>query len=390
MSEVMRDDHFDRELRAFLEFESQDIVGVPTASEAAVGISSRAGTRAIALRLAPQLVWVLIAVLLMVALFGAAVFGAKLLAEERGLLAIAERSYEGVFLRFDEVDEAPQVTVVGVNIEGRERQIATLPGAWVAFNVDPGSDPQFLAPMGAVSQSGLLAMPSNRDELAFGMMQWEIFDLHAPEDQPLVITAIPPMFVEQLRATPSWHSVDPRGGVFWGPEERVAIAWYGCYSDGSGGCPVDRQLSFVDGRTGEGTSIDISEDWIVIPSWASDASGVLVQTGTRSTEMSLLKSDGSLVDYSGPVAEGGCRTRFESGAEIAIDAQGGLAKRNPDGTSDHFVPTGAAFACLAPDESMIAHGTDSYLGPDSGFIDPETGADFDVEGSFAGWLEVVR
>jgi len=73
MTDRMRDEQLDSEIRAFLAWQVGDIAGAPTASEMAERISARAGMRARGLRLTPQLVWVVLAGLLILALIGAAV-----------------------------------------------------------------------------------------------------------------------------------------------------------------------------------------------------------------------------------------------------------------------------------------------------------------------------
>ena len=80
MTERMHDDHFDRELGRFLDWQAEDIAGAPTANEIAARLSSGAGARQQASRLTPQLTWALIALLATMALIGTAIVGASLLA----------------------------------------------------------------------------------------------------------------------------------------------------------------------------------------------------------------------------------------------------------------------------------------------------------------------
>ncbi len=99
-----------------------------------------------------------------------------------------DATYEAVFLRLEVVDGASEVAVIGVNAEGRERQIARLPGAWVAYHI---RNPEgFLAPTGAVSVGGSLAIPSHRGEQVEQAMHWEIYDLHLPDAKPIVIPGV--------------------------------------------------------------------------------------------------------------------------------------------------------------------------------------------------------
>ena len=75
MTDQMRDERLDREIRSFLAWQSEDITDAPSATEIAMRISSRAGARTFGPLLAPRLVWVLLAGLLVVAL-GAVVISA--------------------------------------------------------------------------------------------------------------------------------------------------------------------------------------------------------------------------------------------------------------------------------------------------------------------------
>jgi hypothetical protein len=189
------------------------------------------------------------------------------------------------------------------------------------------------------------------------MMRWEIFDIHRPQAAPIVIAGME-QDVEQLRATPYWK-VDPRGGVFWGPGERLANLWYA-----REGGPVHLQLGVIDGRTGTVTAVAIPDGLVVLPYWASDGSGVFVgNSSTDVTPRRLLRSDGTVVDAPGALAESSCRT-----------------------------PSGLGNACLAPDHSMIADisGATNASRPVSRVTVTESGASFQIDGSFAGWLEVDR
>jgi hypothetical protein len=352
MTDRMPDEQLDGEIRTYLAWQAGDIADAPTATEMAMRISERAGARTRGLRLTPQIVWVVLAGLLILALIGGAVGAMSLRQPVQPPLS---KAYEAVFLRLDVVDGAPEVHVFGVNTEGHERQIAGLPGAWVAYDIQATQTGRgFLAPMGAVSPSGLLAIPSGGGDL---MMHWEIFDLHRPQAEPIVIAGME-QFVEQLRETPYWK-VNGRGGVFWGPGDRLANLWY---APGSG--EVHLQLSVIDGRMGSATAVPIPAGLVVLPDWASDGSGVFV--GNSSNDAALrrvLRVDGSVVDAPAAMAMSSCST-----------------------------PSGFAFACLAPDDSMIADiagGTNASRRV-ARVIAQSSGASFEIEGSFAGWLEVDR
>jgi len=101
MTERLHDEQLDREIRTFLAWQAEKIAGAPSATEIATRISSRAGTRTAGLRLAPQLVWVVLAGLLIVALMVAVVIGAGLLRDDpvrssapsNGLIAYSTRAH---------------------------------------------------------------------------------------------------------------------------------------------------------------------------------------------------------------------------------------------------------------------------------------------------------
>lgn len=352
MTDRMNDEQFDRELRTYLAWQAEDVADAPTPTEMAIRIGERAGARTRGLRLTPQLVWVVLASLLILALIGAAVAG---MSQRQTVQPPLSKAYEAVFLRLEVVDGTPVVLVVGVNNQGRERQIARLPDAWAAYDIQAtDTERGFLAPMGAVSPRGFLAVPSGGGDL---MMHWEIFDLHRPQAEPIVIAGME-QFIEQLRETPYWK-VNPRGGVFWGPEERLANLWYA-----PGGGEVDLQLSVIDGRTGNATAVAIPAGQVVLPYWASDGSGVFLGNSSSDvTPRRVLRLDGTVIDTPATLAESTCRS-----------------------------PGGSAFACLAPDDSMIADisgGTNASQRV-AMVIAQASGASFEIHGSFAGWLEVDR
>ena len=194
--------------------------------------------------------------------------------------------------------------------------------------------------MGAVSPSGLLAIPVG-DDLRAGplpMVHWEIFDLHARRRPRSP-------FPGSRKASSSWGwgrtSSDPtEPSVTWAAGERLGIPWHSCDELSCG------VWSFFDGRTGA-----------------------------------------AIADR--PHAEPNCRTRDRSGSEISV-FDGGVVQRDPDGSRKELVPpSGVAFACLAPDDSMIVHSSGQPpSAPVARLIDVESGATTAIEGSFAGWLAV--
>jgi hypothetical protein len=263
--------------------------------------------------------------------------------------------YEAVFLRLEVVDDTHEVVVVGVNPQGEEREIARLPGAWVAFA--PDSPGRYLRPMGAVSTTGLLAMPrGNPGSKSLSerlMMQWEIFDLLRPAAGPVIIDGVREN-VDFVNNIP-YYEYDPRPGAFWGPGEQFVIPW----GPGASGL-----LSFVEGRTGSVTTVHSPDE--LVPAWAADGSGVFTSDGR------VLHPDGTRTDGATAIREDSCKRQFESGAAISPPSA-----------------VGVSLACLAPDDSMIVFNQeDEYFQPSSGVTTPGDDTWVEIDGSFAGWLKV--
>jgi hypothetical protein len=229
MTERMGDEQLDREIRGFLAWQAEGVSGAPSATEMAGRISDRAGTAAAGLRVVPQLAWVLLAGLLVIALLGVLAVAANQPPPAPPLPV----SYEAVFLRIEVVGDSHTVVVVGVNDEGRERQIARLPGAWAAFDISTTTDPPvYLSPTGAVSPTGLLAIPSDRGDAPL-MMHWEIYDLHQPEEDPVAVAGVR-HFIEDSRGGQSWG---PRGA----PRPRLVRRRVGLPSQWGNMCDLRRR-----------------------------------------------------------------------------------------------------------------------------------------------------
>lgn len=79
MTDEMREEAFDRQIRDFLTWQAAKTAGAPSPAEIAATIGAGVGTRAIGLRLTPHLVWVVLVGLLTVALVATVVIGAGLL-----------------------------------------------------------------------------------------------------------------------------------------------------------------------------------------------------------------------------------------------------------------------------------------------------------------------
>jgi hypothetical protein len=85
MTDQMLDDQFDIQLRQFLALQATDTAGAPSAAEMATRLSARAKT-ANPFGLSPQLIWIVLAALLMAAIAGAAVAAALLLRNDQAIL----------------------------------------------------------------------------------------------------------------------------------------------------------------------------------------------------------------------------------------------------------------------------------------------------------------
>lgn len=356
MTEPQRD-RFDDELRAFLATEARAIDGAPSVSEMAARISANVGTRGLALRPAPMLAWALLAALLAIALVGIALIGVG--GRRDGLAVDVEsvpsvRSHEAVFLRVDPDGDVVVVAVGGTAL--RQREVLRLPGG------RPGDGRLAGDPVGAVARSGLLAVPRPIQ----GQFRWEIVDLRAPAADPIVVPGIQQDVEPFLRSRP-YVVPDARGGVFWGPRDRLAIVWYEHIPlpDVTNGFGLDVYVTFVDGRTGEAQTVDLpEEELIVLPYWAADGSGVLVGSSSpdRPLASGVLRPDGTVVDGVPPQVTSFCLDPDPSAP--LVDPQTPL-----DG-----------FECDSPDRRM------TYRWPDT--LTPDEAPSFQVDGAWAGWMEV--
>ncbi len=305
-----------------------------------------------------------------------------------------QAAYEAVFLQFEatvapggEREAVPaagrEVVVVGVGATGQEREIARISGGWTTYGVGDGP----LAPMGAVSRDGLLAMPSGEA----GVMRWHIYDLRDPDSDPLVVEGFT-QDVEQLQASP-YFSDDMRPSVFWTPGGDAAIPWYQRAGD------VHFDVAFVDGQTGEVRMADVPNDRWVLARSPTDGSGVLLSRGMHQPARWLLARDGSIIELDEAVeVEHACRTVDGSGAELATD-RGSVDRLHPDGRTEVLaVVSDVTYACLAPDEQSvvfdigIGDGTGDVTASSraAGMIVPGSGDWMTISGSFAGWMEVDR
>ena len=127
-------------------------------------------------------------------------------------------------------------------------------------------------------------------------------------------------------------------------------------------------MSFVEGRTGVGDPGELYRDAVL-----HDGHPMVREFCSAPAGSCILMAAASM--RPGEVAEPSCRTRCESGAEIRV-SDGGIERRNADGTREQLrTIRGVGYACLAPDDRIVIEG------PAPGYLR-------DIEGSFAGWLEV--
>jgi hypothetical protein len=313
----------------------------------------------------------ILAALLIAGLLGAAAVGALLFRPAPLVVPPPPLTvtYEAVFVRWQPVAGSPDVDLlaVAVDSDGRERQVMRLENAGVSHN-----DGLFY-PRAAVSPHGLLvhprAVPPERRGGWDPFFRWEIVDLADLEAGPLVIAGIEPDTDQLALVSAAAYGPVRDEGVFWGPGERLALLWVRRLP------PIDhdRQITVVDGRTGAATTIDIPDQLSVLPYWAADGSGVFVDAPSGSQVLGL---DGNVVSTA------------ESPEVVCVPWD----TRNPP-------PEPRRYSCLAPDGSAIVddHIRDTVFVEGepfprewSRFTQSQSGVSFEVEGSFAGWLEVNR
>lgn len=267
-------------------------------------------------------------------------------------------SYEAVFLRRD---PSADVLVIGVDAHGQERVITRLADGW-AWEKPPTPDPA-----GALSPSGLLAMAVMvEDPYPFpNRVRWTIFDVGRHDATPLVIAAIPEHDTDQI--TYSYFrgdTIGDGGRPLWGPGDRLAIYWYERIPIGPGSFGRHYWVTFVEGRTGEATSVDIQYETEFRPFWAADGSGILLADGQR-----VLGRDGMLAPAADVVEEASCHRVPQPDGDLADGDQGG--------------------ACLSPDDSLTVAPNWGRVDSPRGFLTVQaTGESFEVLGRFAGWLAV--
>lgn len=435
MTDRMRDDPLDHEIRAFLTWQAGDIAGAPTATEMALRISDRASSRTIGVRMTSGLVWLVVLVLVTAAIVGAAVIGAL---SRRAVDLPLQTSYEAIFLRGEVTGRSSaNLLVIGIDAAGHEREITRLPA---------GCCPGRVWTMGTVSQSGLLLVP--RDGTG-ALWHYEVVDLRHSDAAPIVVAGIE-QDSEQIPGTP-YYDTDRRPATFWGPAERVAIPWYDRTALGN-----VWHVAFVDGRTGTSASVGLPDDLVLLPDWTSDGSGILLARRGAITQpaSAVLRQDGTVGDltltiapsiYSRHYRSDGALISAVDGRVAAIDRNAGSApplsvngaeivdvawaardgiwlvlrsgEERRDLRIERRVPISAVqtvativdggeepvgsrpkghFVGLAPDDSMIVLSLDRVTGTaDNGSTTPVGkaalvtlgGASFVTEGTFAGWLE---
>ena len=144
---------------------------------------------------------------------------------------------------------------------------------------------------GAVSTSGLLAVPRP----AALKFRWEIVDLAKPEAEPFVVAGTEQARKPFLPTTP-YVGLDDVGGAFWGPRDQLAIVTFELVPTGDpSSYSRDWYLTFVDGRTGDARRVDVPDgDEYVLPRWAPDGSGVLLESRVTEQVTGVLRQDGTI------------------------------------------------------------------------------------------------
>jgi Tol biopolymer transport system component len=168
----MGDDRLDREIREFLARQAEDISSAPNAEEVAMRISSGRGARSYGFRLAPQLVWVALAGLLIAALVGAGV-GAM---APRNNLALVPSDHALV-----PTDQAVDPTDP-VGASSGAVAYATGRGLSALYVVRPGGEPRKIAPTDIIGNDVVCpAFSPDGTMLAVGMPGGSIVVLSADE-----------------------------------------------------------------------------------------------------------------------------------------------------------------------------------------------------------------
>ena len=200
------------------------------------------------------------------------------------------------------------------------------------------------------------------------MVHWEIFDLQRLDAAPQVILE-PSEHFETTNSTPylSFEGAQesPRGYVLWGPADRFVRLREG---------PV---TSFVEGRTGQIRDVAMPEDLWVLPYWASDGSGVFVTQNFHDVRpdetcpRQILRPDGTLLETSTDA------TSMCGAASFAVVTPGSPG-----------LPRHTTFACSSPDDATrVQPSLTNRFGLS---LVSSSGAQFEIDGTFAGWLAVPR
>ena len=330
---------FDQELRAFLAVEAEDRRGVPSAAEVAMRMSAAPGVASLGRGSGISLAWLILAGLLAIALAGVVLIG---VGGQRDRLAVvpapsaSSTAYAPVFLRLTDDGE---LIVVRVDADGGETELLQLPDAFLLGDYRYG---------GAISTRGLLAVPRP----AALQFHWEIFDLVEPGTEPIVVPGTEQAMEPFLWEAPYVGRSD-RGGAFWGPRDQLALVSAELVSTGDASSFVnDWHVTFVDGRTGQARRVDLPEgDEYILPQWTQDGSGVLLADRLTEKATGVLRQDGT-IDRDVPE---------ETWSFCESVERDGIACQSPDGSVNVRVP---------------------------GTVDPSQGRSFDVDGVWAGWLEV--